>query len=84
MTERTGQERIFVFYGVVDHAAECRPHLFSDLYGTTLFQNGVNQDIKTHQEFFASSQQHVKLEGRLFLLVPNEGGLRVKRVDGFR
>lgn len=37
-----------------------------------------------HQEFFASSRQHVKLEGRSFLFVPNEGGLRVKRVDGFR
>ena len=46
-----------------DCAAECRPCLLSDLYGATLFQNGVNQDIKMHQEFFCKFTAARKIRG---------------------
>ena len=73
---RNGQSRkeYLFFYGVVDHAAECRLHLFSDLYGTTLFQNGVNQDIKTHQEFFCKFTAARKIRGKVVPLSSEWGG----------
>lgn len=63
-TDRAGKNICFFTVSLI-MAAECRLHLFSDLYGTTLFQNGVNQDIKTHQEFFCKFTAARKIRGKV-------------------